>query len=125
LPVAVTTATLLGVAIPVIVCGVEPVVVDAGAADPLQPASRAATAAAATVPRSLIRNLLRIISNTSVLEISARQYAATECVESRIGLDGLAWQRSDRARVGVFGRRKREPGPFRCEQRDDRVANRA
>jgi hypothetical protein len=73
LPVAVTTATLLGVAIPVIVCGGEPpVVVDAGALDPPQPASRAATTAAATVPQTLIGNLLKLISNTSVLEISGR-----------------------------------------------------
>jgi hypothetical protein len=71
LPVAVTTATLLGVAIPVIFCGVEPpVVVDAGAPDPPQPASRAAATAAATVPQSLIRDLLKLISNTPVLEIS-------------------------------------------------------
>jgi hypothetical protein len=75
LPVAVTTATLLGVSIPVMVCGVEPlVVVDAGAPDPPQPASRAATTAAAAMPQGLSRNLLKLIliSNTSVLEISAR-----------------------------------------------------
>ena len=63
---AVTTATLLGVAMPLIDCGVEtPVVlVDAGERDPPQPASTPATAARHTMQRSLIRNLLKLISNT-------------------------------------------------------------
>jgi hypothetical protein len=73
LPVAVTTATLLGVAIPVMVCGVEPpVVVEAGAPDPPQPANKEAATAAVAMPRSLIRDLLKLISNSSVLEISGR-----------------------------------------------------
>ena len=64
---AVTTATLLGVAMPLMDCGVEtPVVlVDAGAPDP-QPASTPATAARHTMQRSLIRNLLNLMSNTSM-----------------------------------------------------------
>ena len=63
---AVTTATLLGVAMPVMACGVETVLVDAGAPDPPQPASTPATAARYTMQRSLIRNLLNLMSNTSM-----------------------------------------------------------
>ena len=57
--VAVTTDTLLGVAIPVTVGGV--VVADAVLLDPLQPVSRPATSATQAMLRSLVRNLLNVI----------------------------------------------------------------
>jgi len=68
--VAVTTDTLLGVAIPVTGGGV--VVAVAVWLDPLQPASRPATAATQAMPRSLVRNLLNLISNTSISVICWR-----------------------------------------------------
>jgi hypothetical protein len=65
--VAVTTDTLLGVAMPVTGGGVVALLVaDAVLPDPPQPASRPATAATQAMPRSLVRNLLNIISNTSM-----------------------------------------------------------
>ena len=63
---AVTTATLLGVAMPLMDCGAATVLVDAGAPDPPQPDSTPATAARYTMQRSLIRNLLNLMSNTSM-----------------------------------------------------------
>ena len=64
--VAVTTDTLLGVAMPVTGGGVVPLVADAVLLDPPQPASRPATAATQAMLRSLVRNLLNLISNTSM-----------------------------------------------------------
>jgi hypothetical protein len=70
--VAVTTATLLGVAMPVMVCGFEAAaVVGAEAPEPPQPASRATITAAPAMLQSLTCNLLKLISDTSVLEIQA------------------------------------------------------
>jgi Na+/citrate or Na+/malate symporter len=66
--VAVTTETLLGVAMPVMGGGVD---VDTVALDPLQPASTPAstpaTVATQAMPRSVIRNLFNLISSTSNL----------------------------------------------------------
>lgn len=73
------------------VCGGEPpVVVEAGAPDPLQPATTEATTAAPATRESLTRNLLKLISNTSDLEISGRSTRGTAYVESRTELTVVA-----------------------------------
>jgi hypothetical protein len=75
---AVTTDTLLGVETPVMggVVGPPPLpvpedelppAVDAGPPDPPHPASRPATTAKQAMPRSVIRNSLDLISNTSIM----------------------------------------------------------
>jgi hypothetical protein len=70
--VAVTTDTLLGVAMPVTGGGVVPPLADAVLLDPLQPVSRPATAATQAMLRSLVRNLLNLISHTPMSVIRWR-----------------------------------------------------
>jgi hypothetical protein len=65
--VAVTTETLLGVAMPVMGGGVGPPAGDAVALEPLQPASTPATVATQAMPPSVMRNLFILISSTSDL----------------------------------------------------------
>lgn len=97
---------------PVMGGGVEPPAgdVDTVAPDPLQPASRPARVATQAMPRSVIRNLLNVISSTSMLEtlsdrgkverVQAREAGARSRFGTRAKTTGSQLSLIDRRRLG-------------------------